>query len=72
MTLAYRCEEKRGHGISSLTHKWIRAEKSASAACSWCHLECEFMICNMPKAYVDNKIVITKMAEDYLLVQKFP
>lgn len=73
MTLAYRCEEKRAHHISSLTHKWIQGEKAAKAhACRWCHLESEFMICNMPEAYVDNKIAATKMPEDYLLTKKFP
>ena len=49
----------------------IQGEKLANVlACCCYQLECEFIICNMPEACVDNNIVTTKMAEDYLLVYK--
>lgn len=71
MTLAYKCEKKRAHHISYLTHKWIQGEKAANTrACLRCHSVCEFMTSHRPEAYVDNKIVTTKMAEYYLLVYK--
>lgn len=64
MTLAYTCEEKRAHHISYSTHRWIQGEKAANThTCLRCHLVCEFMTSNSSEAYVDNKIVIMKMAE---------
>lgn len=38
MTLASKCEKKRAHHISCLTHKWIQGEKAANTcACVRCH-----------------------------------